>query len=150
MNFDQKVNELLEQYYLEENLLKKLGTGAAMLGAGAMALVGGMKGKQPEQKEVYKKPEISRVSKDDNLRRIEAGMALARGEEPPTPRYSPSDKSPQAEKYRRNIERIKAAEALLRGEEPASRYAESDRSPEAQRYFKNKERIKKGMELSKQ
>lgn len=118
MNFDQKVNELLEKYYLEESLWKKLGLGAAALGTGALAMTGGLKEKKPSVKPVEpQKTEVSKSypsDKSERLRRIEAGEALLRGEEPPTPRYSPSDKSPQAEKYRRNIERIKAGERLLK------------------------------------
>lgn len=121
MNYDQRVNELLIQYTLEENWKRKLGLGAAALGAGAMALAGGLKdkpqpssgggysSKQPQQTEVSKSP---MMDKAERLRRIAAAEALLKGEDP-APRYSKDDNSPEAQRYHRNMKRIKAAEKFL-------------------------------------
>jgi hypothetical protein len=121
MNYDQRVNELLIQYTLEENWKRKLGLGAAALGAGAMALAGGLKdkpqptsgggysSKQPQQTEVSKSP---MMDKAERLRRIAAAEALLKGKDP-APRYSMDDNSPEAQRYHRNMKRIKAAEKFL-------------------------------------
>jgi hypothetical protein len=120
MNYDQRVNELLIQYTLEENWKRKLGLGAAALGAGAMALAGGLKDKQqpssgsgyrskePQQTEVSKSP---MMDKAERLRRIAAAEALSQGKDP-APRYSKDDNSPEAQRYHRNMKRIEAAKRL--------------------------------------
>jgi hypothetical protein len=150
MNYDQRVNELLIQYTLEENWKRKLGLGAAALGAGAMALAGGLKdkqkpssggeyrSKQPQQTEVSKSP---MMDKAERLRRIAAAEALSKGEEP-APRYSKEDQSPQAKRYHEVMRRIEAGKAISQGKDYTPRYSKDDNSPEAQRYHRNMQRIK--------
>ena len=46
------------------------------------------------------------------MRRIEAGKAISQGKDY-TPRYSKDDNSPEAQRYHRNMQRIKAAEKFI-------------------------------------